>query len=159
MNERSEKQPAPEGGRLGEALRFAIAGGVCFLIEQAALILLHDKFGLDTLIATPIAFLISVAVNYVLCVRWAFRGAKEQGGAEKLGFLITSGVGLVWNWVLMLLFRWLLGEEATVLTVLSFTVKMYMVNKALATLLVMIWNYFTKRAILRGGLKLLKKKE
>ncbi len=29
---------------------------------------------------------------------------------------------------------------------------MVMINKALATLLVMIWNYFTKRAVLRSSL-------
>lgn len=147
-----------KNARLGEVLRFAIAGGVCFAIEFAALVLLRDVCGLDTLLAVPVAFLISVAVNYLLCVHWAFRGAQGQGNAERLGFLITSGLGLFWNWVLMLLFRWLFGEDGTVFTLFSFTVKTYMVNKVLATLLVMVWNYFTKRAILRGGLKLLKKK-
>ncbi len=135
--------------RLGEVLRFAVSGGVCFLIELAALMLLRDKCGLDTLIAVPIAFLISVAVNYLMCVRWVFTGAAEQKNAAKLGFLITSAAGLLLNELLMLLFRALFGEDAAVLTIFSFTVKTVMVNKALATLLVMIWNYFTKRLILR----------
>ena len=45
--------------RLKEILKFAITGGVCFLIELAALIVLRDGTGMDTLAAPPIAFLIS----------------------------------------------------------------------------------------------------
>ena len=139
--------------RVWEMLRFAISGGVCFLIELAALMLLRDRCGLDTLIATPIAFLISVVVNYLLCVRWVFHGAAEQKNAAKMGFLITSVAGLLLNEGLMFLFRLTLGEDAVVLTVFSYAVKMVMINKALATLIVMIWNYFTKRLILRRSVK------
>ena len=135
--------------KLKETLRFVITGGFCFLVEFICLVLLRDTVGLDTLIATPIAFLISVAVNYLLCVRWVFTGAKEQNAAGKAGFLITSVMGLLLNELLMLLFRVLFGEDAVILTIFSFTVTMYMVNKALATLIVMVWNYFTKRAILK----------
>lgn len=138
-----------KNARLMETLRFAVTGGVCFLVELVCLILLRDGCGLDTLIATPIAFLISVAVNYLLCVVWVFKGARDQGAAAKAGFLITSVMGLLLNEGLMLLFRKLFGEDHILLTVFGFTLTMYMLNKAMATLLVMIWNYFTKRAILQ----------
>lgn len=144
--------------KIKETLRFVITGGFCFLVEFVCLVLLRDTAGLDTLIATPIAFLISVAVNYLLCVRWVFTGAKEQNAAGKAGFLITSVMGLLLNELLMLLFRVIFGEDAAILTVFSFTVTMYMVNKALATVIVMVWNYFTKRAILQKGLNFFKKK-
>ena len=138
-----------KNARLMETLRFAVTGGVCFLVELVCLILLRDGCGLDTLIATPIAFLISVAVNYLLCVVWVFKGARDQGAAAKAGFLITSVMGLLLNEGLMLLFRKLFGEDHILLTVFGFTLTMYMLNKAMATLLVMVWNYFTKRAILQ----------
>ena len=144
--------------KIKETLRFVITGGFCFLVEFVCLVLLRDTVGLDTLIATPIAFLISVAVNYLLCVRWVFTGAKDQDAAGKAGFLITSVMGLLLNELLMLLFRVIFGEDAVILSVFSFTVTMYMVNKAVATLIVMVWNYFTKRAILQKGLNFLKKK-
>ena len=64
--------------RSKEVIRFVITGGVCFLIELGFLILLRDKIGLPTLAAVPIAFLISVVVKYVLCVRWVFPGAGNQ---------------------------------------------------------------------------------
>ena len=143
------KMRSAQRARLSEALRFIVTGGVCFAVEFVCLVILRDKIGLDTLIATPIAFLISVALNYLLCVKWVFQGVGEQRKAAQVAFLVTSVMGLLLNEGLMLLFRLLFGEDSVIFTVFSFTVTMYMVNKALATLLVMIWNYFTKRYILQ----------
>lgn len=137
--------------RLNEVIRFAVTGGACFVVELVVLVLLKELLHLDTLIATPLAFLVSVTVNYLMCVAWVFEGVKDSGNATRLGFVVTSVIGLVLNEVLMLLFRVTLGEEAVLLTVFGFSVTMYMLNKALATLLVMVWNYFTKRAILQSS--------
>lgn len=134
--------------RAGEVIRFAVSGGVCFAVELGALMLLKGGMGLDTLIATPIAFLISVILNYLMCVVWVFRGAENTGNTAKAGFLLTSVIGLALNELLMYLFRLAFGEEAVILTIAGQTIRMYVVNKCLATLLVMIWNYFTKRAVL-----------
>ena len=138
-------------GLIGEVIRFALTGGACFLIELVCLVLLRDTAGLDTLVAVPIAFLISVIVNYLMCIRWVFDGAGEQGKAQKIGFLVTSVMGLVLNELLMWLFRLAFGEDTVVFTAFSFAVTMYMVNKTLATGIVMVWNYFTKRWIIRRG--------
>ena len=135
-------------GRTAEVIRFALTGGVCFLVELAVLILLKGQLGIDTLIATPIAFLVSVILNYILCVVWVFRGTKNQGAGAKAGFLITSLIGLGLNELLMLLFRLILGEDAVILTLGGREINMYVLNKCLATLIVMIWNYFSKRAVL-----------
>ena len=135
-------------GRTSEVLRFLIAGGVCFLVELGMVILLKGQLGIDTLIATPIAFLVSVILNYILCVVWVFRGTKNQGAGAKAGFLITSLIGLGLNELLMLLFRLILGEDAVILTLGGREINMYVLNKCLATLIVMIWNYFSKRAVL-----------
>ena len=134
--------------RAAEVIRFALTGGICFVVELAVLILLKGRLGIDTLIATPIAFLISVILNYLLCVIWVFRGAKNRGAGAKAGFLITSLIGLGLNELLMLLFRLTLGEEAVILTLGTREINMYVLNKCLATLIVMIWNYFSKRAVL-----------
>ncbi len=147
-----------EKERLREALRFLLTGGACFLVEFACLVLLRDKMGLDTLAAVPTAFLISVILNYALCVIWVFKGAKDPGTAAKAAFLITSVMGLALNEGLMYLFRVLFGEDERLFTIFGFAVTMYMVNKALSTLIVMVWNYFTKRAILQKGLTFFKKK-
>ena len=125
-----------------------LTGGICFLVEFLCLVALKEGLGLDTLIATPIAFLISVIVNYLMCVRWVFDGAGEQGKGQKIGFVVTSVMGLLLNELLMWLFRVIFGEDTVVIRVFSFTVTMYMVNKTMATVIVMVWNYFTKRKII-----------
>ena len=146
-----------KNGRLMEGLRFIVTGGVCALVQFAALVLLRDVCGINTLIAEPIAFLISVIPNYLLCAKWVFSGTKDQGNAARLGFLVTSVMGLLLNELLMFIFRNAFGEDQVVFTLLGFTATMYMVNKTLSTAIVMVWNYFTKRAILKTGL--LKKKK
>ena len=73
------------------------------------------------------------------------RGAERK---SKAAFFLTSAAGLAINEGMMLLFRALWGEDAVLFTVLSFTVKMYLLNKVLSTFVVMVWNYFTKRYIL-----------
>lgn len=140
-----------ETAKLTEIIRFALTGGICFVIEFVALVLLVDLLGMDTLLATPIAFLVSVVVNYLLCLVWVFKGASDSGTAAKVGFLVTSVIGLVLNELLMLLFRVMFGESGVLFALFGFNVTMYMLNKCLSTFIVMVWNYFTKRAVLQSG--------
>lgn len=136
--------------RVKEIVKFAFTGGVCFLIEYAALIVLKEWLHLPVVAATPIAFLISVVFNYLLCVRWVFDGAKDGSKKAQLGFAATSVMGLFLNWAIMWALTSLLGEDAVLLTIFGFSVKVYMLNKVIATGLVMVWNYFTKRWLLKG---------
>ena len=139
--------------RIKEILRFILTGGVCTVIEYAALYALKTWLKWDVLIATPIAFLVSVFFNYLLCVKWVFSGAKEGSRAAQLGFVITSGMGFFLNWGIMWALTALFGEDAVLLTILGFTLQVWMVNKVIATGLVMVWNYFTKRWLLKGDAK------
>ena len=134
-----------------EIVKFAFTGGVCFLIEYVALIALKEWLHLSAVAATPIAFLISVVFNYLLCVKWVFDGAKEGSRKAQIGFAVTSVMGLFLNWGIMWALTALLGEDAVLLTLVGIEIKVYMLNKVIATGLVMVWNYFTKRYVLRKG--------
>jgi len=107
-------------------------------VEFAALTALVELVHMPVLWATALAFLISVIVNYALCVRWVFTGAKGGDSRVQLQFLLTSGMGLGLNELLMWLMNIRLGVQ-------------YQIAKIIATLLVMVWNYVTKRLVLRGG--------
>ena len=63
-------------------------------------------------------------------------------------FLVSSVIGLGLNLALMALFGRLFGEDQVIFALFGFEVKMYMISKIIATAVVMVWNYFTKRAIL-----------
>ena len=136
--------------RLKEIIKFAFTGGICFLIEYTALIVLKEWFRLPVVAATPVAFLISVIFNYLLCVKWVFSGAKEGSRKAQIGFVITSGIGFFLNWFLMWALTALLGEDAVLFAIFGLELKVYMLNKIVATGLVMVWNYFTKRWLLKG---------
>ena len=139
--------------RLKEIIKFAFTGGVCFVIEYAALILLKELLHIPVVAATPIAFLISVVFNYLLCVKWVFSGAQEGSKKAQLGFLITSVMGLLLNWVIMWALTSLFGEDALLFALFGIEIKVYMLNKVIATGLVMVWNYFTKRYVLKKDSK------
>lgn len=139
--------------RLKEILKFAFTGGVCFVIEYAALILLKELLHIPVVAATPVAFLISVVFNYLLCVKWVFDGAQEGSKKAQLGFLITSVMGLLLNWVIMWALTSLFGEDTLLFALFGIEIKVYMLNKVIATGLVMVWNYFTKRYVLKKDSK------
>ena len=139
--------------RLKEILKFSFTGGVCFVIEYAALVLLKELLHIPVVAATPIAFLISVVFNYLLCVKWVFDGAQEGSKKAQLGFLITSVMGLLLNWVIMWALTSLFGEDALLFALFGIEIKVYMLNKVIATGLVMVWNYFTKRYVLKKDSK------
>ena len=139
--------------RFAEVIRFILTGGVCTLIEYAALYALKEWLHMGAVAATPIAFLISVVFNYILCVRFVFDGAKEGSRKAQIGFVITSGMGFFLNWLIMWALTALLGEDTVLLTLFGFDLKVYWVNKVIATGLVMVWNYFTKRWLLKGDAK------
>ncbi len=137
--------------RLNEVIKFVLTGGVCFLIEYTALIALKEWLHLPVVAATPIAFLISVVFNYLLCVKWVFNSPKESSKKAQIGFAVTSVMGLFLNWAIMWTLTALLGEDAVLLTIGNMDIKVYMLNKIIATALVMVWNYFTKRWLLKGN--------
>ena len=136
--------------RLNEVIKFVLTGGVCFLIEYAALIALKEWLHLPVVAATPVAFLISVVFNYLLCVKWVFNSAKESSRKAQIGFAITSVMGLFLNWAIMWALTALVGEDALLFALFGIQIKVYMLNKIIATGLVMVWNYFTKRWLLKG---------
>lgn len=118
--------------RLMEIFRFVINGGLSFLVDFGILYLLTDIFQLNYLLSAGISFTASVIFNYILCVKWVFKGAEEQDTKSKLIFIASSVVGLGLNELLMWLFVSVFGFH-------------YLVAKIIATGIVMIWNYVAKR--------------
>lgn len=118
--------------RIYEFLRFGVSGLLSFVIDYSILVLLTDEFKIYYLTSSSISFLISVIFNYFICVKWVFKGSKKQTLMSVLIFIIISLIGLLLNQLLM----WFSVEILLV---------SYKLAKIIATLLVIIWNYFMKR--------------
>ena len=113
-----------------------MVGGGCFLLEYFLLYTLTEYGGLDPLVSAPIAFTVSLVVNYILCVYVVFH-AQKQTGLQMALFVLTSLMGLGINQLVMWFFIDIMGIW-------------YMFAKVIASAIVMIWNYFTKRYVLHG---------
>lgn len=122
--------------RFWEVFRFLAVGGGCFLLEYVLLYTLTEYVGFNPLISAPIAFTISLIVNYILCVYVVFH-AETQTGIQMFLFIFTSLLGLGINQAVMWFFIDIVGLW-------------YMFSKIIASAIVMIWNYITKRYILHG---------
>ena len=138
--------------RWGEVMKFLVSGGICFLIQQALTILFRSGVGLPTWLAFFLAFLVAAVSNYILSVLWIWPSARGSNTAAKIGFLVTSLIGLGLNELIIWILRLAFGEDQVLFTVFGKDVMMYMVNTCISTVLVMIWNFFTKRAILQSNL-------
>ena len=125
--------------RLWELFKFCVAGGVGFLVEFSLFYLLATLWGVHYLIANAIAFTLSVVINYLICAFWVFPGANRESKLAMAAFLVTSLIGLGLNELLMLFFVGALGMQSDA---------QMMFAKVMTAILVMIWNYFSKRKVL-----------
>ncbi|MDY6084526.1 MAG: GtrA family protein [Dialister sp.] len=124
--------------RFWEVFRFLVVGGGCFLLEYALLYALTEYGGVRYLYSSAIAFTISLIANYILCVVVVFH-AQQQSERQMSLFIVTSLMGLGINQLVM----WTCVELIGI---------WYMAAKLVASGIVMVWNYFTKRFILHGSL-------
>lgn len=125
--------------RLWELFKFCVAGGIGFIIEFGLFYLLANLWNVHYLIANAIAFTLSVILNYLVCAFWVFPGANRESKLAMAAFLLTSLIGLGLNELFMLFFVDVLGMQSDA--------KM-MIAKVMTAILVMIWNYFSKRQVL-----------
>ena len=126
----------PSTERFWEVFRFLLVGGGCFLLEYGLLFALTEYGGLNPLVSAPIAFTVSLVVNYILCVYVVFH-TEQQSKKQMALFALTSIIGLGINQVVMWFFIDIIGIW-------------YMFAKVVASAVVMVWNYFTKRYVLHG---------
>lgn len=115
-----------------QILKFGVVGGGAFLIDYSILYLLTEFVGIHYLISSVISFIISLIFNYILSIYWVFDVTKKQTAKEILIFTILSVIGLGINQVIMYVGSDLLNVY-------------YMLTKLVATFIVMVWNFVTRK--------------
>lgn len=114
-------------GHSREALRFLVVGGLSFLVDFGLLVILHEVYGFDLIVATPVAFLTSLVVNYALQRYYAFK-ATAGIGASAVKYLALVAFNTVAASSMVA------GSDALGLG--------YEVGKVLSTALMTVWNFF-----------------
>lgn len=119
-----------------QLFKFAIVGGLAFLIDYITLIICKEVFHLNTLLSAAIAFIISTVVNYILSIKWVFDvSGKHSGKRNFIIFVIFSLMGLGLTELIM----WI-GEDIFKIS--------YLIIKIIATAIVMVFNFVTRKLFL-----------
>ena len=119
-----------------QIFKFVIVGGLAFVIDYVTLIICKEIFHLNTLLSAAIAFTVSVIVNYILSVKWVFDVNKNNSEKRNfIIFIIFSVIGLGLTELIM----WL-GTDVMGIS--------YLIIKILATIIVMVFNFITRKLFL-----------
>lgn len=122
---------------LFEIFKFLIVGGLAFIIDYLILIFCRELIGFKILISSAIAFIISTIFNYILSIKWVFniRG-KNSSKTNFTIFVVFSIIGLSLTQLIM----WYGCDK------LRYS---YLIIKIIATGIVMIFNYITRKIFLK----------
>lgn len=127
-----------------QLVKFGFVGVIAAAIDVGVLVLFTEVFGADVLISSGISFCVSVIANYILSMKFVFKGKGQSKLKEFTVFVLLSVGGLCINQFIM----WLGTEK------FSFY---YLAVKLAAMVIVPIYNFITRKVFLEkkqsdGGL-------
>ena len=129
-----------------EFLRYAVVGGVAFAADFGSLVaaqeLLFKSFSWGVYASTVVGFVVGLAVNYCLSLRFVFTQEKDLGKGRSFGAFVVFGLIGIVGLGLTELGMWV-GVE-----ILGWN---YMVVKFLVTGAVLVWNYLGRKVLVFGG--------
>ena len=121
---------------LTQLFRYAIVGGVSFVVDYGLLYLLTERVGLHYILSATISFITGLIVNYLISIHWVFRTHKLQNRTtEFLLYAIIGIVGLFFNNLLLYVFTDCVQLH-------------YLISKLVAAAIVLIWNFVGRKWIL-----------
>ncbi|MBQ9315941.1 MAG: GtrA family protein [Atopobiaceae bacterium] len=127
---------------IDQIVKFGIVGVVATVVDYALLMLLSQVVGIDPVISAGISYCVSLVLNYLLSMRYVFSHRENLSRSrEFVTFVVLSLIGFGLNELVM----WL-GTRALGTTGLAVTV-----TKAIATAIVMVWNFVSRKVWLDGG--------
>jgi putative flippase GtrA len=120
-----------------QIMKFGFVGGTAFLIDYLVMIFLTEVFSINYLISSVISFCISVIYNYIMSIVWVFEVDEEKSKTQTFAmFIILSIIGLLINTVVM----WLLVDGTDLMP--------YTIAKIIATAVVMVYNFISRKIFL-----------
>ncbi len=119
-----------------QIMRFGVVGVISFLVDYGILYVLTEKANIYYLLSAGISFTVSVVINYLLSMSWVFKSNKKRGKKEEfIIFIVLSLGGLLLNQVMMYVF-------------VDYMNVYYLLAKIVATAIVMIYNFTSRKLIL-----------
>lgn len=122
-----------------QIIKFGIVGVIAFIIDYGTLVILKELFNINLFISTEIAFIISVIVNYILSIKFVFDVKNKNNNF--IPFIILSFIGLLLTELIMYI-----GVDKIEIN--------YLIVKIVATIIVMVFNFITRKILLENKRKL-----
>ena len=121
---------------INKIIKFSIVGGIATIIDFIFLYIFKEYLSIDVILANTLSFIISVIYNYIASITLVFDINKNKNKKLKFAlFIIFSIIGLIIN--------------NTLIYILTNTLNIYyLLSKVIATLIVMIFNFITRKKLL-----------
>lgn len=127
---------------MDQLLKFGVVGTIAFGIDYGLLMVLTQLVGMPPVPAAAISFVVSLVFNYLASMRFVFSHRDDLSRSrEFLIFLVLSAVGLGINELIVWVGTSVLGTSALWVSVTKFV----------ATAVVMVWNFLSRRRWLDAG--------
>ena len=132
-----------------QILKFGIVGFFCFLIDYGITVVFTNVFGVHYLISKFLGFVVSAIVNYILSIKFVFTNKKEMDKKKEFSvFIILSAFGLLINEIVMFVCMDLIFPASTLLQKYITRELMVSVSSIVATGIVMIYNFISRKLFL-----------
>jgi putative flippase GtrA len=132
--------------------KFAIVGLSGLFIDVLLLNILERYFGFSVPLAVAVAFVVAATNNFVWNRLWVYPESRTQPKRKQLPtFLAVNAAGLVINEIIFLLFQASI-TSLVLLIPISLAVKHHQgiglnATKAIAAVVVMVWNFVVNRMV------------
>lgn len=134
---------------LNQIIKFGIVGLFCFLIDFGITTGFTNLLGIHYLISKFLGFVVSAVVNYLLSIKFVFTQKKEMDKKKEFTvFLILSAFGLLINEIVMYLCIDGIYARSGQLQELVSHANMVALSSILATGIVMVYNFFSRKLFL-----------
>ena len=118
-----------------QIIKFIIVGGIATIIDWLIYYIAYNYLNIKPLISNIISYSISTVYNYLASVKFVFKVSKNNGKRNFIIFIIFSLIGLGLSELLIYLFIDKLNISK-------------MISKILSTVIVMIFNFITRKIFL-----------
>ena len=107
-------------------------------MDYGLLVICVELFGINYLLSATISFAASAIFNYLLSVRYVFGHREDMNRLfELVVFILLSAIGLLIN-------------DGFMCLCCEFLAMYYLLAKLIATFVVMIWNFISRKKLLMG---------
>ena len=133
---------------LAQVVKFGVVGILAFFLDWAIFNVLVGFFHMNNVAAGTLSFIIALAFNYLLSMRFVFRQREDMARwMEMLIFFVAAVIGLIFNDIIIWLSTYGMADDAMVSQQAQYLLRSN-VGKLVASFVVGVWNFVIRKWLL-----------